>query len=58
MFQHLEEEKMTYGHHFCRSFHFSLKFFVASFKACIHSIYPDIFITSTTDTIQELSKVL
>lgn len=58
MFQHLEEVKMTYCDHFSRSFVFSVKFFIASFKACVHSIYPDAFTTSTTDTIQELSKVL
>ena len=58
MFQHLEEVKMTYCQHFVRSFEFSVKFFVASVKACVHSIYPDVFVTSTTDAIQSLAKVL
>jgi len=58
MFKHLEEVKMSYCQHFSRSFEFSVKFFVASIKACIHSVYPDIFVTSTTDTISSLSKVL
>ena len=58
MFIHLEEIKMSYCEHFKRSIVFCGKFFVASIKACVHSIYPDVFETSTTDTIQELSKHL
>ena len=58
MFQHLKDVNMSYCDHFSRSCEFSIKFFVASIKACLHSFYPDYFITSTTDTIQELSKVL
>lgn len=58
MFRHLREVNMSYCQHFSRSFEFSVKFFVASVKACIHSIYPDVYVTSTTDTIQKLAKVL
>lgn len=57
-FKHLKEVEMSYCEHFNRSFEFSIKFFVSSIKACVHAIYPDVFTTSTTDSIKELSKVL
>ena len=58
MFQHLKDVKMSYCGHFARSCEFSVKFFVSSIKACFHSFYPDCFVTSTTDTVEELSKIL
>jgi len=58
MFEHLEEVKMSYCEHFRRSFVFGGKFFIAGFKACVHSFYPDIFQTSTTDMVEEMSKIL
>jgi len=58
MFKHLKDVNMSYCQHFSRSCEFSVKFLISGIKACIHSIYPDIFVTSTTDTIEELSKIL
>jgi len=57
-FKHLDDVNMSYCDHFSRSCEFSIKFFVSSVKACIHSFWPDIFVTSTTDSIGELSKIL
>jgi hypothetical protein len=38
------------------SFYLSYTFFTASFYAFIHGIYPDIFITHSSDTIKQISE--
>jgi len=58
MFKHPTQVCMTYYEHFKHSMKFSYMFMVSSFKAFIHAIFPDVFITSTTNTINEISKLI
>jgi hypothetical protein len=57
-FVHLKQTNLSYSHHFFRSLLLSLDLYVGSVKALIHSIYPDIFVTSTTDLVIKLHKIL
>mgnify|MGYP001430310669 CR=1 FL=1 len=58
MFKHLYDVKMTYLEHFYFSGYLSIILLVGSFKALIHSIYPDIYITSTSELSEELNELL
>ena len=58
MFTHPKEVCMTYWEHFCLSMNFAKIFGIASAKAVMHAIYPDIYITSTTDATTEVQKIL
>lgn len=49
---------MTYWQHARLSFNFSYMFLKASKEAFIHAIYPDKYITSTTDTVNEIKDIL
>ena len=55
MFIHLQEIKMSYLEHMKFSLYLSYMFAKASFYAIIHAIYPDILITSSSDTIKKLT---
>ena len=55
MFIHLQEIKMSYLEHMKFSLYLSYMFGKASFYAIIHAIYPDILITSSSDTIKKLT---
>ena len=57
-FQHPKNVCLNYFSHLHFSFKISKKLFIGSIKAMIHSIYPDIFITSTTDLIDDIKKDL
>ena len=56
--RHPKEHDMTYIEHFKLSLHLSNILFKGSIKAFIHAIYPDIFITSTSDTSKLLVRKL
>ncbi len=58
MFKHLYDVNMTYMEHFLFSSNLSIKLLIGSFKALIHSIYPDIYITSSSDLSKELNELL
>lgn len=58
MFIHPAKVCMTYYEHFKHSMKFSYMFMFASFKACIHAIIPDVYITSTTNTIKEIAEII
>jgi len=55
MFKHLREVNMTYFDHMKFSLFLSFTFVKASFCAFIHAIYPDILVTSSTDTLELLN---
>ena len=57
-FKHPAQVNMTYIEHFKLSLHLSNILFKGSVKAFIHAIYPDIFITSTSDTSKLLDRKL
>ena len=57
-FKHLQDVKMSYLSHFYRSFSIGIYFGIASCKALVHAIYPDLFITSSSDLIKDLAEEL
>tara|TARA_B100001093_G_scaffold294467_1_gene280876 strand:+ start:357 stop:575 length:219 start_codon:yes stop_codon:yes gene_type:complete len=58
MFFHPSEVCMDYVSHFKISIRCAFLLFIGSLKAFVHSVYPDIFITSTSETIQSIQKIL
>ncbi len=58
MFYHLKEVNMSYYQHFIFSTYLSIRLFTGSMKALLHAIYPDSFVTSTTDLLEELKVEL
>ena len=57
-FKHPKHVCMTYCNHCVLSMYFSYILLIASMKAFIHAIYPDIFITSTSDSIKKIQKLI
>ena len=55
MFKHLKDVNMSYIAHMKFSLFLSFTFFKAAFGAFIHAIYPDILVTSSTDTLELLN---
>lgn len=49
---------MSYVSHFQFSLFLSYKFGIASFKALIHAIIPNLFISSSTDITREINKII
>ena len=58
LFRHPKQVCMTYFQHAKLSLNFSFIFFKASLEAFIHAIYPDICVTSTSDTIKQINDIL
>jgi len=54
--QHLKDVDMTYWEHLRFSLSLSKIFLKASFKAIIHALLPDVYITSSTDNIKLLQN--
>jgi|UniRef100_A0A6C0ESN4 hypothetical protein len=57
-FKHPKQVCMTYFEHFCFSMEMAYILGLGSLKAVIHAIYPDFYITSTTDAIDYIQKRL
>lgn len=57
-FRHLLEINMTYWNHFLFSGSLSIKLMKGSMQALLHAIYPDLFVTSTSDLVEYLSNEL
>lgn len=57
-FEHPNSVKMSYLEHLYLSLGFSYKLFISSFKALIHALIPSLFITSTSDVVNEISYEL
>ena len=55
MFKHLKDVNKTYLEHMKFSLFLSFTFFKASFTAFVHAIYPDILVTSSTETLELLN---
>ena len=55
-FHHPTKVCLTYFEHLRFSLYVTKTLFVGSIKSLIHSFYPDIFITSTTDLLLKLNK--
>ena len=58
MFSHPAEVCMDYYSHLKLSIHFAFVLFTGSLKALVHGIYPDWYITSTSDTMDKVQKML
>jgi hypothetical protein len=58
MFDHPKKVCMSYFKHMKLSFYFSYLFTKGAIKSLIHGLYPDIFITSTTEINQKVKKLL
>ena len=43
---------MTYVEHACLSYKIGLLFAKASFMAFVHAIYPDVFVTSSSESVR------
>lgn len=56
--QHPREVGMTYREHMCFSCVLSSNFCCASIQACIHSIFPCAFQTSSSDYANQISKTI
>ena len=57
-FSHPNNFCMSYYDHFLVSINYSKIFTFAAIKAIIHAFFPNIFITSTTDSINKVNKLL
>ena len=55
--QHLKDVDMTYSQHLLFSLSLLKIFLEASFKAIIHALLPDVYITSSTDNIKLLQNI-
>lgn len=55
---HPLENNMTYYEHLERSLGFSLEFFIGSFRALIHGVFPFLYENSTTALVNGLNAVL
>ncbi len=56
--KHPNNVGMTYLKHMKFSFNLSSIFLNASYQAFIHGIFPEIYITSSTDTSKKISNLL
>lgn len=52
MFEHPTNVCMSYLQHMKLSLELSSIFFIGSLKAIVHAFIPDIYITSSTDTVR------
>ncbi len=58
MFSHPKNVCMTYLSHLQFSSKLSVLFLIASFKAFVHAVIPDIYITSSSDSINEIKELI
>ena len=58
LFQHPTQVCMTYLEHFCFSMEMAYVLCSGSFKAVVHAFYPDLYVTSTTDTVNSIKRRL
>lgn len=58
MFKHPNNVCMTYFEHFRLSIGFSYKLAIAAFQALVHAVIPDLYISSTTDTINDIQSII
>ena len=58
MFRHPKEVCMTYTSHLKLSLKLSNLFLRGSAKAFVHGIIPDLYITSSSDTVKKIHDIL
>ena len=57
-FKHPNSVCMSYYRHLSSSLYYSRRMFFASIKALIHAFFPSLFITSTTNTVDDIHELL
>lgn len=57
-FSHPRKVCMTYREHFSFSFNLGIEFAKASFFAFIHAIFPDYFITYSSDSVTKIQNLI
>ena len=55
-FKHLQQVKQNYFRHFYDALKYSMLSLKASYYFFIHAIYPDVYITSGSETIDFIKK--
>ena len=55
---HLKDQNMSYCQHFCHSMHLSGLFCKGTLLACFHAFVPCCCIKSSSDTQDEVEKIL
>jgi hypothetical protein len=55
-FQHPAEVGMTYGEHCRFSLSLAWQFALASAQAVVHALYPDVFVSSSTDASAAIAQ--
>jgi Family of unknown function (DUF6356) len=53
-FQHLKDHNVTYYEHFKHAWSIIYKLSCCNVKLFVHSLYPDMFKTDTTDTLRAI----
>lgn len=56
--KHPKEVGLSYFQHLFVSLSISTNFFIGSIKAFIHSFFPFMFITSSSDIVKEISTII
>jgi hypothetical protein len=55
---HPRENNISYCQHMSRSLRLSFRFFVGSIGACVHSFFPFVCQTSSTDFHNDIGEIL
>ncbi len=58
IFRHPKNVCMTYFEHAKLSLYFSYLFSKGALLAVVHAVFPDIAVTSTSDTVKEVNAIL
>lgn len=58
LFNHPARVCMTYWQHFALSMRFAGMFLIGSIQAVIHAVYPDLFVTSTSDLLRDAGALV
>jgi hypothetical protein len=55
-FNHLKKQNMTYLSHMRQAFYLGYRLCASGVKVIVHGIFPDVYETAATETINELHK--
>lgn len=57
-FNHLSDLNVSYTTHFKHSMYYSIMSLKSSYYFFIHALYPDVYVTSGSDTIKKLHNII
>lgn len=58
LFGHLRDRNVTYFNHMFIAFHISYRLLTTGVKSFVHGIFPFVYVTSATDTVNDLHTEL